>query len=168
MSFDAQLLIKSFSPKIASKALQTFDRATTVVVAACWGGALLMMAFAIYTTMVSVSAKRTTEAAIIAEPSLPRVVHKNIESRNAQILVERLHRLYPEIIISLANNQTITVSANDGSKFRQWLTALSYIDTVSPDYHWSFSSFCAGKCSGNEIMRAVLVGERIAFEAPQP
>jgi hypothetical protein len=168
MSIDLQFVMKSLSPKIASKALQTFDRATTVVVGACWGAAVLMMAFAIYTTMLSVSAKRASETALVTEPSLPKVVHKTIDGRAAQTMVERLQRRYPDVTFSLATNQNITITAVDGSKFRQWLTALSYIDTISPEYHWSISAFCVGKCPGNELMRAVLTGERISFEAPQP
>jgi hypothetical protein len=168
MSLDPQLLIKSFSPRIASKALQTFDRATTIVVGACWGAAVLMMVFAIYTTTLSVSAKRAEDAALVAEPSLPKIVRQGIDARAAQIMVERLQRRYPDVTFNLANNQNITVTALEGSKFRQWLTALSYIDTISPEYHWSISSFCVGKCQGNDLMRAVLTGERISFEAPQP
>lgn len=167
MALDAQLILRSFSPRIAAKALQTFDRATTVVVSACWGAAILMMAFAIYTTMLSVSAKRASDTALVTEPSLPKIVRKNIEGRSAQVMVERLQRRYPDVIFSLSNNQSITITAVDGGKFRQWLTALSYIDTISPEYHWSISAFCVGKCPGNEIMRAVLTGERISFEAPQ-
>jgi hypothetical protein len=145
MLLDPKLLVKVLSPKIAAKAVQSFDRATTIVVAACWGAAILMMAFAIYTTLTAVSAKRQAENAEIAEPSLPKVVRKNIEPRAAQGLVERLKRLYPDITFNLANNQALTVTAIDGSKFRQWLTALSYIDTISPEYHWTLTQFCVGK-----------------------
>lgn len=167
MAFDTQLLVKVLSPKVASKAVQTFDRATTIVVGVCWGAAVFMMALAIYTTMMSVSARKAAENAIVNDPVLPKIVHKNIESKSAQQMVERLQRRYPEVIFSLGNNQSLTITAVDGGKFRQWLTALSYIDTISPEYHWSLTTFCVGKCPGNELMRAVLSGERISFEAPQ-
>ena len=164
---DPKLFIKILSPKVAAKAVQSFDRATTVVVGACWGAAILMMAFAVYTTMISVSTKRQAENAEIAEPILPKIVRKGIEPRVAQGLVDRLKRLYPDLTFALANNQVLTVTAIDGSKFRQWLTALSYIDAISPQYHWTMTQFCVGKCTGNEIMRANLTGEQIALEAPQ-
>lgn len=167
MAFDLQSYIKVFSPRVVEKAIQTFDRATTVVVGACWGGAVLMMGFAIYTTMATVSAKRDMAKALAVEPSLPKMTQGKVDERSAEMLVDRLHRLYPEITITLGNGQVVTVSTGDGSKFRQWLTALSYIDTVAPDYHWTLSSFCVGKCPGNELMKAVVTGERIMFEAPQ-
>jgi len=166
MNLSLQPFIKSFSPKIANKALQTFDRSTTVVVGACWAAALLMMIFAIYTVSLSVSARRAAETALVAEPNLPKIGHESIDPRVAQMMVDRLRRRYPEVVFNLQGNQNLTVTAIDGSKFRQWLTALSYIDTISPEYHWSLSQFCVGKCPGNEIMRAVLSGERISFESP--
>ena len=166
MTLDPQLIMKSLSPKLTAKALQTFDRATTVVVGACWAGAILMMIFAIYTITLSVSAKRAPKAAIAAEPNLPIVTHKNIDQRTAQFLVDRLQHDYPGITFSLQNNQVLTVLAVEGSKFREWLTALSYIDTISPEYHWTIQQFCVGKCHGNELMRATLTGEKISFEAP--
>jgi len=166
MALDLQLYIKALSPKLTAKALQTFDRATTVVVSACWAGAILMMAFAVYTTMLSVSAKHAAETAIVEEPALPKINHKSIDQRAAQTVVDRMVHRYPDINFSLANNQTLTVTAIDGSKFRQWLTALSYLDTISPEYHWSIQQFCVGKCHGNELMHAVLIGEKVYLEAP--
>jgi len=167
MSFDSSLLLKVISPKIASKALQAFDRATTVVVGTCWAAAILMMVFAAYTITLTVSAKRAADAALVAEPSLPKIVNKTIEPHYAQQMVERLQHRYPEITFSLQNNQNVVVTAIDGARFRQWLTALSYIDTISPEYHWSIQQFCVGHCTGSELMRATLTGEKISFEAPQ-
>lgn len=166
MSFDAQVFLKALSPTIASKAMNTFDRATTVVVGACWAGAVLIMAFAVYTMTLSVSAKREAEAALVGEPSLPKIERKGMEARKAQIMIERLQKSYPEVNFSLQNNQILNVTAIDGSRFKQWLTALSYIDTISPEYHWAIQEFCVGKCRGGELMRATLRGENVYFKAP--
>lgn len=167
MSVEPSIIMKAMSSRMVTKALQKFDRATTVVVGACWAAAVLIMALAVYTTILSVSAKRAANDAIAAEPVLPKIVRSNIDNRYLQLLLERLQHQFPEVVFSIEKNQSLQVSALDGSKYRQWLTALSYIDTVSPEYHWSISKFCVGKCSG-EIMRAVLTGEKISFQAPQP
>jgi hypothetical protein len=56
----------------------------------------------------------------------------------------------------------------NGSQFHEWLAAISYIDTISPELHWSFQEFCVGDCKNTELMHAILKGERISFEAPPP
>jgi hypothetical protein len=165
MKLDAALYLKTLSPRIMSKAVQSFDRVTTIVVGACWAGAILMMVFAIYTVGLSVSAKRATEAALVSEPALPKILHQPIDGHYAQVLLERLQHRYPEITFAFGPGQTLLVTALDGSRFRQWLTALSYIDTISPEYHWSIQQLCVGKC-GAELMHATLMGERISFVAP--
>ena len=168
MDLDTKTFMRTLSPKVMAKAVQAFDRAMTVVVGVCWGAAILMMGFAVYTTMMSLSSKRAADAAVVAEPILPKIVRKTIEPRNAQAMIERLQHRYPDISFAIQNNNSLTVTAVEGSKFHQWLTALSYIDTISPEYHWSIQQFCVGKCRNGDLMRAVLSGEKISFEAPQP
>jgi hypothetical protein len=165
MQFDQNLLLKVVSPKIAKKAIQTFDRATTVVVGACWAAAVLMMAFALYTVSLAVSSKHASEAALIAEPKLPKIKRTNIDAQSLQAMVDRLKRRFPDITFTIQNNQALKVSTLDGSKFRQWLTVVSYIDTISPGLNWSIQDLCVGKCTSNELMRTVLIGERISFES---
>ena len=161
----SKLLLKALSPKMIAAASAAFDRATLVIVAVCWAAALLMTVFALYTVHLSLIAKDTAAAALATEPVLPRQVTKVIEAREIQPMIDRLQHIYPDIAFSFRNN--LTVSAVDGSKFHEWLTALGYIDTISPQYHWVLQEFCVGKCSGRELMRAVLTGEKVSFEAPQ-
>ncbi|MDX2027110.1 MAG: hypothetical protein SFW62_00570 [Alphaproteobacteria bacterium] len=167
MRFDSRAFLKSLSPQMMAKAVQTFDRATTVVVSVCWAAALLMVVFAIYTLSLSVSTRREAEMATAVEPNIPKIAHKPMDPRSAQMVIDRMQRRFADINFALRGSN-IMVSANDGGKFRQWLTALSYMDTVSPEFRWSIQDFCVGKCTGNELMRTVLTGERITFEAQQP
>ena len=157
-------MLRVLSTKIATQAIQAFDRSTTVVVGACWAAAILMIDFALYTLHLSVVTRHSAEIALIAEPNLPRIVRNKIEPREAQALVDRLQRLYPEISFTYHNN--LTVIASDGSKFRQWLMALGYVDTMSPQFHWAIQEFCVGNCGGHDLMKAVLTGEKITFEKP--
>lgn len=165
MSLDLPTALKAMAPKFAMKAVQTFDKATMVVVGACWGAAILMMAFALYTVSLSASTKRAAEAAAASEPALPKITRKPMEMHDAQVMVDRLQHRFAGINFSLGSDQSVSVTTNDGAKFREWLNALGYIDTVSPQYRWSLREFCAGKCQGNMLMQAVLTGEKISFEA---
>ena len=165
MAFDQRLLLKALSPKIVSKALQSFDRSTTVVVGSCWAVALLMMFLAIYAVSSSASSKRAAEAALAIEPSLPKVARNPIDPHAAQILVDRLKHRFPGITFGLQNDQSLKVNSNDASKFRDWLTALSYIETIAPEYNWSLQTLCVGKCKG-DVMNAALKAEKITFSAP--
>jgi hypothetical protein len=159
-------ILRALSPKLTTKALQTFDRATTIVVGACWGAALLMVVFALYTVFLAASTKRAAEEALVAEPVLPKVVRTPMASHESQQLVERLQHLYPDVVFSLGGDG-LAVRATDGAKFHEWLAAVSYLDSASAQYRWTVKEFCVGKCEANEIMHAVLVGEKISFEAPQ-
>ena len=164
MRLDSKLAVKIFSPKTMAKAMQTFDRATTVVVSVCWGAAAFMMAAAIYTLMLSVSTRHATDEALVAEPSLPKIIHKPIDLKSTQAVFERMQRRFPDISFSV-QGQALVIDSADGAKFRQWLSALSYVDTIAPEFHWSLDDFCVGKCNHSAVMHAKLMGDRITFEA---
>lgn len=158
---------KMFSPRLMARALQTFDKATMVIVSACWGGTILLMLFALYTLNLSVTAKRNAIEAAAAEPSLPRIVTRPPEQKEIKPIVERLQKRFPDIGFTLNNDQTLQVTALDGSRFRTWLTVLSYIDTVSPQYRWSIKEFCVGaQCGATTPMKAILGAEKITFSPP--
>ncbi|MDP9126781.1 MAG: hypothetical protein M3N08_00785 [Pseudomonadota bacterium] len=162
---DSKLLLKSLSPKMMSKAIAAFDRATVVVVSACWGAALAMMGIAVYTLVLSISARHATDTVMATEPTLPKVVHKPMDLKQIQAVFDRMGRRFPDITFSV-HGQGLGVTSANGAKFHQWLTALSYVDTISPEYHWSIEEFCVGECVNAELMHAVLKGDRINFEAP--
>lgn len=166
MPIDSRAFLKALSPQMMVRTIQTFDRATTIIVSACWAAAILMMAGAIYTLSLSVSTRREAEVAQAVEPNLPKIVHTNMDAKMAQAVVDRMQRRFPDITFA-PRAANIMVSATDGAKFRSWLTALSYIDTVSPEFRWSIQEFCVGKCTGNELMKTTLAGERVTFQTPQ-
>jgi hypothetical protein len=166
MSVDSKFALKLLSPQMVIKAMQTFDRATTVVVSMCWGAAAFVMAAAIYTLMLSVSARHEADNALIAEPSLPKVIHQPMDIRGAQKVFDRMQRRFPDITFSV-RGKDLLVASTDGTKFHQWLTALSYVDTISPEFHWSINEFCVGRCANMEIMHAAMTGDHISFEVPE-
>jgi len=165
MSSVPAILLKVLSPGLAAKVMQAFDRATIVVVATCWAAAAVMMAVTIWTVMATASARKATDTALAQEPLLPKIVRSPIESRPAQILADRMQHRYPNITIASLNNHNLKISATDGTRFRDWLMALGYVDTISPEYHWTIQEFCVGKCKG-DLMSATLAAEKITFTTP--
>ncbi len=155
---------KFFSPSILSGALQTFDRATIVIVSACWGGAIMVMLFALYTLSLSVEAKKASIEAAAQEPTLPVLVTSSPSERELKPLVSRLQKRFPGIEFDLTSDRSVSVRTRDSGLFRVWLTVLSYIDTISPQYRWKIKTFCVGgECSSSVPMQAILKAEKISF-----
>lgn len=167
MKLGSGLLAKALAPRLASKVVKGFDNAMLVVVGVAWTVALLMLLFAAYTVNATVKERRELLAAEASEPVVPVVNGKAPDISEMQPIVGRLQKRFSEISFVLGNDRSLTVSSGDGAKFRLWLTVLSYIDTVSPQYRWSMREFCVGmKCGSNTPMRAVLTAEKITFSVP--
>lgn len=164
---DSKSMLRIMSPKMMAKAFKAFDRHTVVVVSAAWTAALFMVLMSLYSLWLISTAKKDVAAAEATEPSLPLVVNQVLTKTEADPLIDRLQKRFPELSFSLGGDQSFVVSAADGSRYRSWLTALSYIDTISPQYRWSIRDFCVGsKCGSNEpLMKAILVAEKISFSA---
>jgi len=168
MKLDLSFYARVFNPAFISKILKTFDKATMLIVSVSWGGSLFLMLFALYTVNLSVTAKREVYEAAAMEPSLPKIMTRKPENSEIKPLVDRLQKRFPDISFSLSNEQALTVSAVDGAKFRTWLTVLSYIDTISPQYRWQMKDFCVGvQCKASTPMRAILTAQKITFAAAQ-
>lgn len=160
-------LAKAFALRTVARAMEAFDRNTALVAAMAWGAALVLLLGAFYTLHLSVAAKSEVAKAETGEPVLPKVVRKPPTATEMTPLLQRLQKRFPEIGFKLSSSdQSLNVTSNDPNRFRQWLTVLSYIDTMSPQYRWSIREMCVGgKCSGSAAMQATLVPEKITFEA---
>ena len=166
MALDLNTIARTLAPRFVNKAVKTFDKATIVIVSSCWGGAILIMLFALYTINMSVSAKKQVITAAATEPSLPQLVSRPPELNELKPIVDRLQRRFPDISFTLGNDKSVTITATQGSKFRTWITVLSYIDTISPQYRWQIREFCVGgKCGGSVPMKAVLIAQKISFSS---
>jgi len=168
MSDDFKSVIKAMSGRFVSKAIHTFDRATIVVVSVCWGAAILMLVFTLYTISLSASTHRAAETAAASEPILPKITRKQIDTRDAKALIDRMQHRYSGMNFTLGNNDnSITVSSTDGAKFHDWVSAVRSVDVSSPKYRWTIKELCVGRCTG-ALMRAMLLGETVTFEASDP
>ncbi|MFA5040939.1 MAG: hypothetical protein WC464_04825, partial [Bdellovibrionales bacterium] len=150
---DPKLLMRFVSPRIVSKALSTLDRSLAIVISASWTAAFVMIILAVLAVRSAVNSQREAAEAGAIEPDLPVITSIPISQREVQGIVDRLQRQFPDIHFDARQKQTLIVRSDDGLKFHQWITALSYIDTMAPQYRWTLRDFCTGSCgSGQGIM----------------
>lgn len=163
--YSPALIMKSFSPGVIARVIMTFDKATIAIVATCWAATVFMGFLALYAVNQSVLAKATADHALAVEPALPMMGRRPMDGRDAQGILARFVRRYPDLVVDY--KEGFVVSASDGSKYHEWITALDYLETLAPKYQWQIIELCIGAKCGQNVMTAVLKGERIAFEMPQ-
>lgn len=168
MMFERQGILKSLTPRMIQRSVQSFDRNTGIVVSSFWVAALVAILLALYSLTLVAGAKKDIATAEVLEPSLPKMVVSPVEIGEVKTIVDRMQRLYPELTWTQATDASLTISANEGSRFRAWLTALSYIDTISPQYRWEIRDLCVGtKCPNSmTVMKAVLIAKKITYTKP--
>jgi hypothetical protein len=167
-----KFLVRIFSPRVISKVLASLDKSTAIVISACWLAALVMLILAVFAVHGAVSSKREAAAAIAVEPALPVVASTPMSLHEIQVVIERLQHQFPDIKIDTRPGEKpmLTIKSDEGIKFHQWVNALSYIDTMSPQYRWTLREFCVGDTCGNGrgLMSASVSGEKVVFSMPQP
>jgi hypothetical protein len=166
MAVNSHAVLKAFSPRILVKALLTLDRATAIVVGSAWLAALAVLIIAMFSVSNALSAKKLAADAQAVEPILPIATTSRINQNDASVLVERLQRQFPDIKIEADGSQTIILKTSDASKFHQWVSALSFVDAMSPQLRWIMQGFCVGSCGQGDLMRAAVVGQRVKFALP--
>jgi hypothetical protein len=167
MSLSAKLLMKVFSPRVIAKAVASLDKSTAIVVSACWLAALVMLILAVFAVHGAVSTKRESAEATAVEPVLPVVTNTPISAHEIQTIADRLQHQFPDIKVEIEPNQVVSVKSDDGAKFHQWITALTYFDTMAPQFRWTFREFCVGACSGHALMSALVSGQKVTFSLPR-
>jgi len=168
MAAGPKFYLKIFSPRIVMKAMVSLDKSTAVIISACWLAALVTLILAVFAIHGAVSTKKEAADALAIEPVLPKADTSAISVREVQSIMDRLQHQFPEIKFEPGANESIVVKSSDGSKFHQWVSALTYIDTMAPQYRWTLPEFCVGSCSSQDLMRAVVQGQRVVFSLPQP
>jgi hypothetical protein len=157
--------LKVLSPRLATKALSVLDQSTAVVVSLAWLAALITLIMAMFAVHGAVSAKKEAAAAIVAEPVLPVASTTGLSLQEGQAILDRLQHQFPDLKIEMDSSRAFNIKTEDGSKFHQFTTALSYIDTMAPQYRWTLRDFCVGHC-GQDLMRAAVTGQKVTFQLP--
>ncbi|MFA4995165.1 MAG: hypothetical protein WC521_07685 [Bdellovibrionales bacterium] len=163
----AKLFIRVLSPRMVSKAVNSLDRSTAIVISICWSAALVTMILAVFAVHGAVSSRREATEVMSVEPVLPVISSVPMTPRELQSIADRLQRQFPDIKFEARLGQVLAVKTDDGLKFHQWITALSYIDTMAPQFRWTLKEFCTGNCgSGQGIMNAILSGQKMLLSPP--
>lgn len=163
-----KFLLKFLSPRLIAKAVTALDKSTSVIISTCWLAAFVILILAVFSVHSAVSAKREADAAQVAEPILPKVSNNPITPHDGQQILDRLQHQFPDIKFEMSSGEAIVVKSEDGAKFHQWITALSYIDAMAPEFRWTLRDFCVGACAGQDIMKATVVAQKATFSLPQP
>ncbi len=166
MAGEIKAITKALTARMVARAIASFDRSITVVVAVSWGAAIIMLFISLYTLSLTSSGKRAMIEAMAAEPILPQVVRTPITNDELVALVDKLKKRFPDIKIELLPGTGIYVRSTDGTQFRQWMVALSYIDIMAPQFNWTLKDMCVGNSCSPDLMRATLSGEKVTFSAP--
>ncbi|MDD3030097.1 MAG: hypothetical protein PHS57_07450 [Alphaproteobacteria bacterium] len=167
MSVSPNFLIRVFSPRVVYMAIKSFDRSTAVIIGLAWAVACLMLFFASLSIRGVVDSKREALLALAQEPVLPKITTAPIRLNNIEPILSRLKRQFPEINIDQREGKFLTLRSNDGALFHQWISALSYIDSMTPEIRWDLREFCVGACGGGGgLMSATLVGREVSISLP--
>ena len=155
--------IFSFSTMLRD--LQSLGQNHMTIMAISWGVALIMVCLATYTAHLSVESRQDTNRLQSVPSVLPRLDVEVVDLAKAVTLHHQLVQRYPDIqIADLEGN--IVISSNDATKFREWVEAIDYMDTLQADWRWSLPEFCVGQCTGKELMYAVVHAEAVSFSNP--
>ncbi|MGB9153571.1 MAG: hypothetical protein WCD70_10850 [Alphaproteobacteria bacterium] len=168
MPVKAKSFLKFFSPRLVAKAVTTLDKSTSVVVSTCWCAALVTLILAVFSVHSAVTAKRDAAEALVAEPVLPKASSTPINPHEAQLILDRLQHQFPDIKFEMGSGGAIIIRSTDGAKFHEWITSLSYIDAMAPEFRWTLRDFCVGACPAQDLMKAVVAGQKTVFSLPQP
>ncbi|MDX9690147.1 MAG: hypothetical protein RBT70_06745 [Alphaproteobacteria bacterium] len=168
MSLDFSSLPKILSPAILTRAVRSFDKTVTLFVSVGWGAVIVVWILAIYTIHLSVTARSQLAEASAKEPSLPIIEKTSVPARQIEKVMERLKKKFPDVTVSAARDSSVNIIGTEGSRFKSWMYALSYIEIISPEYYWEIKEMCVGAhCGANSLMKVVLTPQKIIFKAPE-
>lgn len=169
MSMATVKLRDFFSTELLTKAVRALDRTAVVMIIVTWAAAVFMMGVALYTVSKAHYARQKAEEAAALEPLVPAMKHGVLARRDLERLTTRLKMRFRTVNINATPDNAVEISGTDAGAFLDWLSALSYLDTIAPQVRWSIRDLCIGsECGGASLMRAAIIAERVTFQAPQP
>ncbi len=156
------------SADLLAKTMRSLDRTAMAMLIVSWSAAILMMGVALYTVSTAHHAKVEAETAAALEPLVPTINRATLSRKDLDGFVARLRVRYKTVEISATPDNALVISGTDSAHFLDWLSALSYLDTVAPQVRWTIRDLCVGnECGGSSLMRAAIIAERVTFQTPQ-
>jgi hypothetical protein len=154
---------------LLAKTLRALDRTAMVMIIVSWSAAILMMGVALYTVSSAHHARQEADEAAAIEPLVPVIKRAALARKEMDGFVDRLRSRYKTVSINASPDNALEISGTDPNNFLDWLSALSYLDTIAPQMRWTIRDLCVGnECGGSALMRAAIIAERVTFQAPQP
>jgi len=164
---DPKLILRATSPQVAAKVIHSLDKSTAVVMGICWMAAFTMLILAVMSVKGAILSQKDASGAVASEPVMPLITTSAVSAKEIHSIVDRLQRQFPGVKFNVGQGQTLEIKSDEGAKFHQWISSLSYVDTMSPDYRWSVRDFCVGSCGGKGLMQAVLQGQKVVLSRPK-
>jgi len=164
---DPKLILRAASPQIVTKALRSIDKSTAIVIGICWLAAFTMLILAFIAVKGAILSQKEAASAVASEPIMPVISTSSVTAREIRSVADRLQRQFPGVKFSVGQGQALGIKSDEGAKFHQWISSLSYVDTMSPDYRWMVREFCVGNCGGKGLMQAVIEGQKVSLSRPK-
>ncbi len=157
------------SVDLLAKTLRSLDRTAMAMLIVSWCAAITMMGVALYTVSTAHRARQEAETAAALEPMVPTIKRATLTRKELDGFVERLRARYKVVGINATPDNALEISGAESAHFLDWLSAISYLDTVAPQVRWSIRDLCVGnECGSATLMRALIIAERVTFQAPLP
>lgn len=157
-----------FKVSVMSRAVQAFDKATSVIVLIIWGAALLFTVLAYSSVQRSLNARAELASAEASAPLTPKISMQPLAEATVAQIGERLQRRYGSQVQITINSGKLQIAAKDAAAFTTWLTAVTYLDVIRPDVAWKVEDFCVGASCPNNVMNVTLVAQSVNFDVPRP
>ncbi|MGE3770901.1 MAG: hypothetical protein AB7G06_08140 [Bdellovibrionales bacterium] len=163
-------LVPHLKMSVMTRAVQAFDKASAVIVAIVWGGAVVLMFLGYLGVHSAIGAREQLAAAEASTPGTPVISLDRLDAPSVAILVDKLQKRYGSVLTikSDKGSNKITIMAKDASAFSSWLTAVTYLDIIRPDVSWTIEDMCIGAKCKDGIMTGTFSAQTTKFQLPQP
>lgn len=156
-----------FSAEHLVKAMRTLDRTAVVMISVTWVCALIIMGIALYTVNANRHAALQVEESAAIEPIVPTVHRALLPRAQLEQYAGRLRNQFSKVNFNAMSDNSLEVISADAGAFRDWMLALSYLDTIAPQVRWTVRELCVGnECGTGAVMRAYVIGEKATFRLP--
>ncbi len=161
-------IVPHLSAGLMTRAMKTFDRASAFIVLTVWGAALAFSALAYVGVEQTIKARQNLAEAEAALPVLPTIAQDPVPAPTLQQLADRLKKRLGEKVTLTPTGSQLRISATLPESYNAWLSAISYVDTISADTQWSIKQFCVGLECKDGLMNVTLDAQKVSFTAPPP
>lgn len=164
MEYKTPTFLKS---NIVNKALMTFDKASGLIVALIWGAAIAFMGLAYVSVEQVLNGRLETAKAEAAVPAIPTIQQEALGGTIVTDLAARLGKQYGVKLNFAASGADLRISTSAAEAYNTWVSAITYLDTISGDTTWGIKELCIGVECRDGLMTITLTGKKVSFGTPE-